>query len=89
MRASQLLQKCLSSSLGAIHALRSRVLLRAKGTGVVKFVAEPRQKPQMAPLSRSTCAAQHVAALTLTITSCHVVHDSNFPAFPCTSHSAV
>ena len=29
MRASQLLQKCLSSSLGAIHALRSRVLLRS------------------------------------------------------------
>lgn len=29
MRASEVLQKCLSGSLGAMHALRSRVLLRA------------------------------------------------------------
>jgi hypothetical protein len=29
MRASQVLQKCLSSSLGEMHALRSRVLLRS------------------------------------------------------------
>ncbi len=29
MRASQVLQKCLSECLDAIHAMRSRVLLRA------------------------------------------------------------
>ena len=33
MRATEVLQKCLGTALGSMHALRSRVLLSAKKQG--------------------------------------------------------
>lgn len=38
MRASEVLQKCLGDALGLMHALRSRVLLRASA-GKVRLQA--------------------------------------------------
>jgi hypothetical protein len=56
LRASEVLQKCLSESLGSMHALRSRVLLRA-----VEALVRGRRLTMM-DLARSWPGAERVRA---------------------------
>ena len=56
MRASEVLQKCLGDSLNAMHALRSRVLLRA-----VEALVRGRRLTLM-DLARSWPGAERVSA---------------------------